>query len=114
MNRLRGHARHFWTEWVRPLLVTALILGSFRSAVADWNDVPSGSMRPTILEGDVVLVNRVAYDLKVPLTDIALARLREPKRGEVLTFTSPADGVRLIKRLVALPSDVVGTDNLQL
>ena len=64
-------------------------------------------MRPTILEGDVVLVNRIAYDLKLPLTDIAIARLGEPKRGEVLTFTSPADGVRLIKRLVALPGDVV-------
>ncbi len=78
-----------------------------RTAVADWNTIPSGSMRPTILEGDVVLVNRIAYDLKLPLTDIAIARLGEPKRGEVLTFTSPADGMRLIKRLVALPGDVV-------
>ena len=68
-------------------------------------------MRPTILEGDVVLVNRVAYDIKLPLTDIALARLGEPKRDEVLAFTSPADGVRLIKRLVALPGDVVEIQN---
>ena len=88
-------------------LILLLCFGIFRTAVADWNTVPSGSMRPTILEGDVVLVNRIAYDLKVPLTDVALARLGEPKRGEVLTFTSPADGVRLIKRLVALPGDAV-------
>jgi signal peptidase I len=88
-------------------LVLLLCFGIFRTAIADWNTIPSGSMRPTILEGDVVLVNRVAYDLKVPLTDIALARLGEPKRGDVITFTSPADGVRLIKRLVALPGDVV-------
>jgi signal peptidase I len=92
-------------------LILLLCFGIFRTAVADWNTVPSGSMRPTILEGDVVLVNRLAYDFKVPLTDIALARLGEPKRGEVLTFTSPADGVRLIKRLVALPGDVVEMQN---
>ena len=92
-------------------LILLLCFGIFRTAVADWNTVPSGSMRPTILEGDVVLVNRIAYDLKLPLTDIAIARLGEPKRGEVLTFTSPADGVRLIKRLVALPGDVVEMQN---
>jgi len=90
-----------------PFLILLLCFGIFRTAVADWNTVPSGSMRPTILEGDVVLVNRIAYDLKVPLTDVSIAKLGEPKRGEVLTFTSPADGVRLIKRLVALPGDVV-------
>ena len=90
-----------------PFLILLLSLGIFRTAVADWNTIPSGSMRPTILEGDVVLVNRIAYDLKLPLTDISLARLGEPKRGDVITFTSPADGVRLIKRLVALPGDVV-------
>ena len=88
-------------------LILLLCFGIFRTAVADWNTVPSGSMRPTILEGDVVLVNRIAYDLKLPLTDISIAKLGEPKRGEVLTFTSPADGVRLIKRLVALPGDAV-------
>ncbi len=90
-----------------PFLILLLCLGIFRTAIADWNTIPSGSMRPTILEGDVVLVNRIAYDLKLPLTDIALTKLGEPKRGEVITFTSPADGARLIKRLVALPGDVV-------
>jgi signal peptidase I len=64
-------------------------------------------MRPTILEGDVLLVNRLAYDLKIPFTHVALARLGEPRRGDIVTFDSPADGVRLVKRLVALPGDVV-------
>ena len=92
-------------------LILLLCFGIFRTAVADWNTIPSGSMRPTILEGDVVLVNRIAYDLKLPLTDISVARLGEPARGEVLTFTSPADGVRLIKRLVGLPGDIVEMRN---
>jgi hypothetical protein len=64
-------------------------------------------MRPTLLEGDVVLVDRLAYDLKLPLTDHALARLADPQRGDVVTFSSPADGTRLIKRIVAVPGDVV-------
>ncbi|HPN78305.1 MAG: signal peptidase I [Dokdonella sp.] len=91
----------------RGLLVFLFCLGLFRTAIADWNPVPTGSMRPTILEGDVVLVNRLAYDLKIPLTDISLARLGDPQRGDIITFSSPKDGTRLIKRLVAVPGDVV-------
>lgn len=79
----------------------------FRTAIADWNPVPSGSMRPTILEGDVVFVERVAYDWKLPLTDLSLRRVGEPMRGDVVTFSSPRDGTRLIKRIVAVPGDIV-------
>jgi signal peptidase I len=98
--------RH-WLQRNRGFLVFLLALGLFRTAVADWNPIPSASMRPTLLEGDVVLVDRLAYDLKVPLTDVSLARLGEPRRGDVVTFTSPRDGVRLIKRIVGVPGDVV-------
>jgi len=96
-----------WLRQNRGFLIFLLCFGFFRSAVADWNPIPSGSMRPTLLEGDVVLVDRLAYDLKVPLTDIVLLPLGDPRRGDVVTFTSPSDGVRLIKRLVAVPGDVV-------
>jgi signal peptidase I len=77
----------------------------FRTAVADWNPIPSASMRPTLLEGDVVLVNRLAYDLKLPLTDVVLMPLGEPRRGDVVTLSSPTGGTRLIKRIVGLPGD---------
>lgn len=100
-----------WLIDNRGFLIFLACLGVFRTAVADWNPIPSGSMRPTILEGDVVLVNRLAYDLKVPLTDVSLATLGEPQRGDIVTFKSPADGTRLIKRLVALPGDVVELKN---
>jgi signal peptidase I len=96
-----------WLRDNRGLILFLLCFGAFRTAVADWNPVPTGSMRPTILEGDVVLVNRLAYDLKLPLTDIALARLGEPQRGDIVTFASPKDGSRLIKRLVGVPGDVI-------
>lgn len=94
-----------WIRSNRGFLAFVFLLGLFRTAVADWNPVPSGSMHPNILEGDVVLVNRLAYDLKLPLTDHILAPLGEPQRGDIVTFTSPRDGVRLIKRIVAVPGD---------
>ena len=96
-----------WIMQNRGFLIFLLCLGFFRSAMADWNPIPSGSMRPTLLEGDVVLVNRLAYDFKIPLTDIAVVKLGSPQRGDVITFTSPVDGVRLIKRLVGVPGDVI-------
>lgn len=97
----------FWLKNNRGFLIFLLCFGFVRTAVADWNPVPSGSMRPTILEGDVVFVNRLAYDFKLPLTEVTLARLAEPQRGDVVTFFSPQDGARLIKRVVGLPGDVV-------
>jgi signal peptidase I len=100
-----------WIKNNRGFIIFMLCLGLFRTAVADWNPIPSGSMRPNLLEGDVVLVNRLAYDLKLPLTDTVLARLGEPRRSEVVTFSSPIDGTRLIKRLVAVPGDVVEMRN---
>ena len=92
-----------WLRQNRPFLGFVACLALVRTAVADWNPIPSGSMRPTLLEGDVVLVNRLAYDLKLPLTHIALLRLGEPQRGDVVTFYSPTNGVHLIKRLADAP-----------
>jgi len=79
----------------------------FRSAIADWYVVPSSSMYPTLLIGDHVMANRLAYDVKLPFTDVILKHNADPQRGDIVTFTSPADGKRLVKRLVALPGDVV-------
>ncbi|MDB5948244.1 MAG: lepB2 [Massilia sp.] len=91
----------------KGFLLFLFLFGVFRTAVADWNPIPSGSMRPNLLEGDVVFVNRLAFDLKLPLTDIVVTHLGDPQRGDVVTFSSPKDGTRLIKRVIALPGDVV-------
>ena len=104
-------------NWVRAnkgFVAFLLLFGLFRTAVADWNPIPSASMRPGLLEGDVVFVNRLAFNVKVPLTDVVLAHTGEPQRGDVVTFSSPADGVRLIKRVLAVPGDVVEMRNEKL
>jgi signal peptidase I len=96
-----------WLKENRGFVVFILLLGLFRTAVADWNPIPSGSMHPNLQEGDVVLVNRLAYDLKLPLTDTVVTQLGDPKYGDIATFFSPRDGKRLIKRIIALPGDRV-------
>lgn len=91
----------------RIFLLMLLVISSLRSALADWNDVPTGSMKPTIQEGDRVVVNKLAYDLKVPFTTYEITKWDDPKRGDIVVFFSPADGVRLVKRVVGLPGDKV-------
>ena len=93
----------FFRGWGLSLIVAVLITTSFKSAIADWNDIPSGSMLPTILIGDRVFVNKLAYDLKIPYTTLQVVKWSEPKRGDIVVFFSPVNGKRLIKRVVGLP-----------
>ncbi|MDF3035879.1 MAG: lepB [Paucimonas sp.] len=78
-----------------------------RTTLADWYAIPTGSMYPTLLIGDRVVSNKLAYDIKLPLTAIRLAHVSDPQRGDIVTFSSPIDGTRLVKRLVAIPGDRV-------
>jgi signal peptidase I len=64
-------------------------------------------MQPTILPGDVVVIDKLAYDLRVPFTFTRLARWADPARGDIVVCFSPEDGTRLVKRIVALPGDTV-------
>jgi len=105
--KFRATARRWWVKEVRPLLILAVVLFAIRSSLADWNDVPSGSMKPTILEGDRVYVNKLAYDLKVPFTTWHIAQWSNPQRGDIVVFYSPHDGKRLVKRVIGLPGDTL-------
>jgi len=95
----------------KKFIIFILLMSVFRSAVADWYTVPTGSMQPTIQEGDRVVVNKMAYDLRLPFTEVTLASLDIPKRGEIVVFESQAAEMRLIKRVIGLPGDVVAMKN---
>jgi len=97
----------FYRGWGFSLIIAILIATSFKSAIADWNDIPSGSMEPTILVGDRIFVNKLAYDLKLPYTTWHLAQWADPVRGDIVVFYSPNDGKRLVKRVVGLPGDTL-------
>lgn len=100
-------ANKIWRDWLRPAVLVFLIAAPLKSAVADWNWVPTGSMKPSILEGELVLVNKLAYDLKVPFTTLHLSTWGDPLRGDVVVFYSPKDRTRLVKRVIGLPGDRV-------
>jgi signal peptidase I len=103
--------RDIWHGWIKPFALFVIVMAPLRSAVVDWNWVPSGSMKPTILEGDLVLVNKLAYDLKVPFTTDHLLQWGNPSRGDIVVFYSPKDGIRLVKRVIGLPGDTVELRN---
>jgi signal peptidase I len=106
-EQARKRLKKIWVEYIRPIAFVVIVLTAFRSSVADWNDVPTGSMKPTILEGDRIFVNKLAYDLKVPYTTWRIFKWSEPTRGDVVVFFSPKDGIRLVKRVVGVPGDVI-------
>jgi signal peptidase I len=106
-KRLREVSESLWREWIRPLALISAIVLPFKSAIADYNFVPTGSMKPTILEGDLVLVNKLAYDLKVPFTLHRLAAWSNPEKGDIVVFFSPKDGLRLVKRVIGTPGDLI-------
>src|SRR5436190_12669306 len=85
--------KKLWSDWLRPAFTAAAIVLPIKSSLADINFVPTGSMKPTILEGDVVGVNKLAYDLKVPFTSVRLAQWANPVRGDVVVCFSPEDGI---------------------
>ena len=104
---LRDRARYWWRKEIRWWLVIGLVVFALRSSLADWSDVPTGSMKPTILEGDRVFINKLAYDLKVPFTTRHVAEWSNPHRGDIVVFFSPHDRTRLVKRVVGLPGDTI-------
>jgi signal peptidase I len=93
-------------ELAQLLILVAVVLTG-RASLADQYTVPSGSMEPTVRVGDRVLVNKLAYGLRVPLTDVYLTRFAVPARGDVVVLLSPENGIVLLKRVVAVPGDRV-------
>jgi signal peptidase I len=102
-----------WREY-RGFALFVVLMIIFRSALADWNVVPTGSMKPTIIEGDRILVNKLAYDLRIPLTQISIHKFSDPRRGEIVVFDSKAADTRLVKRVIGLPGETVEMRNNQL
>jgi len=105
--------RRWWQDY-RGLFGFLLLMLGFRSAWADWVYVPSGSMNPTILEGDRLLVDKHVYGLRVPFSLVHLTRGEDPQRGDIVVFDSPVNGTSLVKRVIAVPGDTVALEHEQL
>lgn len=103
--------KSFWKENKKIILFIVFVMTPVKSVLADWNWVPSGSMNPTILEGDLVYVNKAAYDLRVPLTMKRITEWADPERGDIVVFFSPVDGIRIVKRVIGVPGDTIEMRN---
>lgn len=109
------YARSFF-----PILAAVLV---FRSFIAEPFRIPTGSMIPTLLIGDFIVVNKWSYGLRLPVTNTKILDIGEPRRGDVVVFFKPRDprlnpdpnaGVTYVKRLVGLPGDRIRYTNHQL
>jgi len=98
----------------RGFIIFLVLMGVFRSSLADWNSVPTGSMKPTIIEGDRILINKLAYDVKLPFSNISIAELSQPQRGDIIIFNSAVSKKRLVKRVIGVPGDSVSMLNNRL
>ncbi|MES2962559.1 MAG: signal peptidase I [Bdellovibrionota bacterium] len=97
-------------ESIWSLVSVLLIALSIRWAVAEAYVIPSGSMLPTLLLHDHIFVNKMIYGVRVPFSSQWLVKFNEPKRGEIVVFKNPRDGVVMVKRIIGLPGDRVAYD----
>lgn len=97
-------------RWAKDLIFIGIVaVGAMaaRSSLADHYHVPSGSMLPTVHLEDRIVVNKLAYGVRLPFTSVYLAETGEPRAGDVVVLTSPDDGIVLLKRVAATPGSTV-------
>jgi signal peptidase I len=95
-------------EYIESLIIAALIALFVRSFVIQAYRIPSGSMEPTLLIGDHLLVNRLSYVVKIPIIDSVIYTLGKAKRGEIVVFRYPEDRSKdFIKRVIATEGDTI-------
>lgn len=102
-------------EYAKSFFPVILVVFGLRSFLVEPFKIPSGSMMPTLLIGDFILVNKYTYGIRLPVINQKVVQLNNPERGDVMVFRYPADpGLDYIKRVVGVPGDVVEYRNKQL
>ena len=104
-----------WLEYTAGLFPVIAVVFFLRSFVAEPFKIPSGSMIPTLLVGDLILVNKFAYGIRLPVVNAKIVDVGSPERGDVMVFRYPRDpSMDYIKRVVGLPGDRVAYQNRRL
>ncbi len=93
-------------EWIESIVIAFILAVIIRTFVIQAFKIPTGSMRPTLLEGDIILVNKFLYGAKIPFTDLRTPKINDPQRGDCIVFIYPENPKKdFIKRLVGLPGE---------
>ncbi|MGZ8191738.1 MAG: signal peptidase I, partial [Methylococcaceae bacterium] len=104
-----------FVEYARSFFPIVLIVLLLRSFLAEPFRIPSGSMMPTLLVGDFILVNKFTYGIRLPVLNTKVIELNEPKRGDIVVFRYPKEpSIDYIKRIIGLPGDKIVYDNKRL
>ena len=104
-----------WIEYPKSFFPVLLVVFLLRSFLVEPFTIPSGSMRPTLLEGDYILVNKYAYGLRLPVTRTKIMDVGEPERGDVMVFFPPhQNDTYYIKRVIGKPGDRIAYRDKQL
>lgn len=99
-------------EWIESIIIAFVLAMIIRTFLVQAFKIPTGSMRPTLLEGDLILVNKFIYGAKIPFVDVNLPAARQPRRGDVVVFIYPENPKKdFIKRLVAIEGETVEIEN---
>lgn len=102
-------------EYARSFFPVILIVFGLRSFLVEPFKIPSGSMLPTLLVGDFILVNKFTYGIRLPVLNKKIIPLGDPQRGDVMVFRYPQDpSLDYIKRVIGLPGDTVEYRDKQL
>ena len=113
--RPAGAPSPWWVEYGASFFPVILIVFGLRSFVVEPFKIPSGSMIPTLLVGDFILVNKWTYGIRLPVINQKIIDANDPQRGDVMVFRYPADpSMDYIKRVVGLPGDRVEYINKRL
>ena len=113
--RRQALAQPWWLDWTAGLFPVILIVFLLRSFLFEPFKIPSGSMIPTLAIGDLILVNKFEYGIRLPVINKKIIDVGDPQRGDVMVFRYPVDPrLDYIKRVVGLPGDVVSYQNQQL
>jgi signal peptidase I len=100
--------KKFLKDYLEPILVAVLIALLIRAFVVQAFKIPSGSMEPTLLVGDYLLVNKFIYGLRIPYTDIKVFQYKKPQRGDIIVFIYPKDPTKdFIKRVIGTEGEKV-------
>ena len=105
----------WWVEYPKSFFPVILVVFLLRSFLVEPFKIPSGSMLPTLLVGDFILVNKYTYGIRLPVINLKVASVSTPRRGEVMVFRYPENpSLDYIKRVVGLPGDRVSYRNKRL
>ncbi len=98
----------WWVEYPKSFFPVILVVFCLRSFLVEPFKIPSGSMIPTLLVGDFILVNKYTYGIRLPVVNLKLLDVKEPQRGEVMVFRYPENpSMDYIKRVIGVPGDTV-------